>query len=78
MVASGVNIGFRVASRAGTLGGPMRSTLFYMLHLYGNAFGWQKMGYASALAWVLFLIILVFTLLTIRSSPLWVYYEAER
>jgi len=65
-------------ARAGTIGGPMNSTLFYMLHLYRNAFGWQKMGYASALAWVLFLIILVMTLLMLRSSSLWVYYEAER
>ena len=65
-------------ARAGTPGSPMRSTLFYMIHLYRNAFGWQKMGYASALAWVLFLIILVITFLTIRSSALWVYYEAER
>ena len=65
-------------ARAGTIGGPMNSTLFYMLHLYRNAFGWQKMGYASALAWVLFLIILVLVLLTLRSSSLWVYYEAER
>lgn len=65
-------------ARAGTIGGPMNSTLFYMLHLYRNAFGWQKMGYASALAWVLFMIILVLVLLTLRSSALWVYYEAER
>ena len=65
-------------ARAGTIGGPMNSTLFYMLHLYRNAFGWQKMGYASALAWVLFMIILVLVLLTLRSSSLCVYYEAER
>lgn len=64
--------------RGGTLGGPLKSTLFYMLHLYANAFSLFKMGYASALAWVLFLIILVFTLLTIRSSALWVYYAGER
>jgi len=65
-------------ARAGTIGSPMNSTLFYMLHLYRNAFGWQKMGYASALAWVLFLIILVLVLLTLRTSTSWVYYEAER
>jgi len=65
-------------ARAGTPGSPMKSTLFYMIHLYRNAFGWQKMGYASALAWVLFLIVLIITLLTIRSSTLWVYYAGER
>ncbi len=65
-------------ARAGTIGGPMNSTLFYMLHVYRNAFGWKKMGYASALAWVLFLLILVLILLALRSSTLWVYYEAER
>jgi multiple sugar transport system permease protein len=65
-------------ARAGTIGSPMNSTLFYMLHLYRNAFSWQKMGYASALAWILFLIILALTLLILRSSALWVYYEAER
>jgi multiple sugar transport system permease protein len=36
------------------------------------------MGYASALAWILFIIILLITLLVFRSSPLWVHYEAER
>lgn len=64
--------------RGGTLGGPLKSTLFYMLHLYANAFSLFKMGYASALAWVLFLIILGLTLLMIRSSALWVYYAGER
>jgi multiple sugar transport system permease protein len=66
-------------ARAGTLGGPLKSTLFYMVYVYSHAFGAsQKMGYATALAWVLFLIILVLTLITIKSSALWVYNEAER
>jgi len=58
-----------------TGGGPGRATLFYNLYLYNNAFLYYKMGYASALAWVMFVIILVFTLLIFKSSPLWVYYE---
>jgi multiple sugar transport system permease protein len=58
-----------------TNGGPGRSTLFYNLYLYQNAFRYYKMGYASALAWVMFLIILVMTLLIFKSSPYWVYYE---
>ncbi len=58
-----------------TGGGPANATLFYMLYLYRNAFSWFEMGYASALAWVLFLIILFFTLILLRMSSLWVYYE---
>ncbi len=61
-----------------TNGGPGRSTLFYNLYLYQNAFRYYKMGYASALAWVMFLIILVLTLLIFKSSPYWVYYEGLR
>jgi multiple sugar transport system permease protein len=60
-----------------TGGGPREATYFYMLHLYNNAFQWLKMGYASALAWVLFFYILLWTLLVIRSSSAWVYYEGE-
>jgi multiple sugar transport system permease protein len=60
-----------------TNGGPMRSTLFYNLYLYQIAFRYLKMGYACSLAWFLFAIILVLTLLVLRSSALWVYYETE-
>ena len=61
-----------------TDGRPNNSTLFYVLYLYRNGFEYLRMGYASALAWVLFVIILVVTLLIIRSSTVWVYYEAQR
>ncbi len=61
-----------------TKGGPEQSTLTYMLYLYRNAFKYFKMGYASALAWVLFLLVLLLTLAVFRSSPLWVHYEAKR
>jgi multiple sugar transport system permease protein len=60
-----------------TQGGPVESTLFYNLNLYNNAFRYQAMGYASALAWALFAIVLVLTLLVFRSSSMWVYYEGE-
>jgi multiple sugar transport system permease protein len=60
-----------------TQGGPSNATLFYVLYLYQNAFSFMKMGYASALAWILFLIILALTLVTFWSSNRWVYYEAE-
>ena len=57
-----------------TQGGPNNATLFYVLYLYQNAFQFLKMGYASALAWVLFLIILGFTALQMKASR-WVHYE---
>jgi len=60
-----------------TGGGPQNSTYFFMLHLYNNAFQWLKMGYAAALAWVLFFYILILTLLVVRFSSVWVYYEGE-
>jgi len=60
-----------------TNGGPNNSTLFYVLYLYRNAFQLLRMGYASALAWVLFIIIMACTALVLRSSALWVYYEGE-
>ncbi len=60
-----------------TRGGPVEATLFYNLYLYFNAFNYMKMGYASALAWVLFVIVLLLTLLIFRSSAAWVYYEGS-
>jgi multiple sugar transport system permease protein len=59
-----------------TGGAPANSTLFFLLYLYRNAFTWFEMGYASALAWVLFLIIMACTALLLYSSNRWVYYEA--
>lgn len=61
-----------------TDGGPLDSTLFYVLYLYRQAFQFFNMGYASAMAWVLFAIILALTLLVVRSAQSWVYYEGER
>jgi multiple sugar transport system permease protein len=58
-----------------TNGGPANASLFYGLYLYNNAFKWFKMGYASALAWLMFVIILLLTGLVFRSSIRWVYYE---
>jgi len=61
-----------------TGGGPENSTLFYLLYLYRNGFEYFRMGYASALAWVLFLIIALFTVVQFRLSRRWVYYEVEK
>ena len=66
------------SARAGTPGDPVQSTLFFMIYLYRQAFSSLKMGYASALAWILFIIIMVLTLLVLRTSSSWVYYETER
>ncbi|GIV83353.1 MAG: sugar ABC transporter permease [Candidatus Roseilinea sp.] len=60
-----------------TSGGPGNSTMVYGLYLYNNAFKFFKMGYASALAWVLFILILVATVLQFRLAKRWVFYEAE-
>lgn len=60
-----------------TGGGPNNATLFYVLYLYQSAFQQLKMGYASALAWVLFLIILICTIIQMKTAR-WVHYgEAE-
>jgi multiple sugar transport system permease protein len=58
-----------------TRGGPADSTLFYVYYLFNNAFRYFKMGYASAQAWILFVIVLVLTLLQLRLSKRWVHYE---
>jgi multiple sugar transport system permease protein len=60
-----------------TNGGPQNSTLFYALYIYRRAFTDFKMGYASALAWVLFGIVLLFSILVFRSFGRLVYYEDE-
>jgi multiple sugar transport system permease protein len=57
--------------------GPVDSLLFYVYYLFNNAFSYFKMGYACALAWVLFVIIFILTMLQLKIAPRWVYYEAE-
>ena len=58
-------------------GGPANSTLMYVLYLYNVAFRQYRMGFASALAWVFFVVIMALTVLIFRSSSAWVYYETE-
>ncbi len=57
-----------------TQGGPADSTLTYALYLYQSAFEYRNAGYASAMAWVLFVIIMTFTMILLRSSRRWVHY----
>jgi multiple sugar transport system permease protein len=59
-----------------TQGGPNFATWFYMLHLYNNAFSFFRMGYASALAWIFFLLIFILSFIQIKLSNRWVYYES--
>lgn len=58
-------------------GGPRNSALFIIMYLFKRAFEYFQMGYASAIAWMLFLIILAITLVQFRLSKRWVYYETE-
>lgn len=58
-----------------TQGGPQDATRFFMLYLYEHGFQFYNMGYASALAWIIFVYTLVLTLLVLRSAKSWVHYE---
>ena len=60
-----------------TSGGPVNSTLFYAYYLFNNAFRYLNMGYAAAMAWFLFLIVLLLTAFQMRLSRRWVHYEDE-
>ena len=60
-----------------TQGGPLDSTLLYVLYLYRRAFTYFDMGYSCALAWVLVGIIALLTLLIFKSQTVWVYYESK-
>lgn len=60
-----------------TGGKPLNTTLYYGVHLYNRAFTYYEMGYGSAMAWFMLLVIAVFTALIFKSSSAWVYYESE-
>lgn len=60
-----------------TGGKPLNTTLYYGVHLYNRAFNHYEMGYGSAMAWFMLLVIAAFTALIFRSSSAWVYYESE-
>jgi len=65
-----------IAGGGGSAAGPLNSLLVYMLHLYRNAFRYFNMGYASAMALALFVVLVILSTALIRSSKYWVYYEA--
>ncbi|MEZ4708020.1 MAG: sugar ABC transporter permease [Caldilineaceae bacterium] len=60
-----------------TQGGPQDATLFMVLYIYRNAFEYSKLGYAAAVSWVLFAVIIVLTIIQFRLSGRWVYYEGD-
>ena len=60
-----------------TGGGPMDSTMVYALYLYNTAFNYFEMGYASAMAWILLIIIAVVTAIIFKTSDRWVFYESK-
>jgi multiple sugar transport system permease protein len=61
-----------------TNGGPLNATLFLVLYIYRQAFEFFNMGYAAALAWVLFAVIIILTILMFRSQRFWVFYLGDR
>jgi len=78
---TGIIGGFQVFAQVYVLtngtSGPNNASLMLVPYIYQNAFKFYKMGYASALAWVLFVIVMVFSALIIKSSNTWVFYESE-
>jgi multiple sugar transport system permease protein len=71
---------FQVFTQAQVMtgGGPGHATRFYVLYLYNQAFDFHEMGYASAMAWMLLVIVLGLTLLMMKSTKRFVYYEGLR
>jgi len=57
--------------------GPMDSLLFWVVYIYNQGFFYFRMGYASAIAWLLFMLLVVLTLIQFRLAGRWVYYEDE-
>jgi multiple sugar transport system permease protein len=70
-----VLLGGQIGAASSTFGGPLQSALFYSPYVWENGFSYFKMGYASALSWILFAIIMILTLGVLRLSRRSVYYE---
>src|SRR5690606_23485830 len=70
--------GMIFAEASQSVGGPENSLLFYAIYLYQTAFSFLNMGYASAMAWILFLFVMGLTLLVFKTSARWVYYGGEK
>ena len=61
-----------------TNGGPVNSSLSFVLHIYNNAFKYGKMGAANAMAWVLFILTMIISLIIFKTSDHWTYYEGDK
>lgn len=81
-LVTGIIASFQVFTAAlvigGTTGKPQESLLMYFVHLYRNAFRYFNMGYASAMAVVLFIVVMVITAIIFKSTDRWVFYESEQ
>ncbi len=66
-----------VSNPSASSAGPNNAALFYVLYMFRNAFGYFRNGYASAMAWILFLVIMLLTVILFYSQRRWVYYETE-
>jgi multiple sugar transport system permease protein len=66
-----------VTNPSASSAGPDNAALFYVLYMFRNAFGYFRNGYASAMAWVLFVVIMLLTWLLFYSQKKWVYYETD-
>ncbi|WP_256710557.1 sugar ABC transporter permease [Paenibacillus sp. FSL H8-0548] len=75
----GIINGFQIFAQAHVMtnGGPNNASLFYVFYLYREAFQFSRMGSASAIAWVLFIIIMALTFIVFKTSRKWVYYEGD-
>lgn len=60
-----------------TKGGPTDATLFYALYIYENGFQYYRMGYASALSWIMLIVIAIITAIIFKTSDYWVFYESK-
>lgn len=66
-----------VSNPSASSAGPNNAALFYVLYMFRNAFGYFRNGYASAMAWILFLVVMLLTIILFYSQRRWVYYETE-
>jgi len=70
--------GMVFAEASQSTGGPENSLLFYSIYLYQQAFSFLNMGYASSMAWILFMVVMVFALIIFKTSAKWVYYGGDK
>lgn len=70
--------GMVFAEATQSTGGPENSLLFYSIYLYQQAFSFLNMGYASSMAWIMFLIVMLITMIILKTSAKWVYYGGDK